>query len=68
VAGVLPGVHGAEPRDGALVAGLVALGLPAVSAFGAVAIASVVAWGPGLLLGGSGLLLRRRAVGRLATA
>ena len=59
VAGILPGVHGAGPKEGALVAGLVALGVPFGSALGAVSIVAVAAWGPALLLGGGCLLLRR---------
>ncbi len=59
VAGIIPGVHGASPREGALVAGLVALGVPFVSALGAVSLVALVAWAPGLLLGGGCLLVRR---------
>ncbi len=61
VAGVLPGMAGASPREGALVVGLATLGLPWAAAFGAVALVSVVAWGPALVLGGGSLLLRRLA-------
>jgi hypothetical protein len=59
VAGIVPGVHGAGPKEGALVAGLVALGVPFGSALGAVAVVTVSAWGPALLLGGGCLLVRR---------
>jgi hypothetical protein len=59
VAGIVPGVHGAGPKEGALVAGLVALGVPFGSALGAVAVVAVSAWGPALLLGGGCLLVRR---------
>ena len=59
VAGIVPGVHGAGPKEGALVAGLVALGVPFGSALGAVSIVAVSAWGPALLLGGGCLLVRR---------
>lgn len=59
VAGIVPGVHGASPKEGALVAGLVALGIPFGSALGAVSLVAVVAWAPGLLLGGGCLLVRR---------
>ena len=59
VAGILPGVHGAGPKEGALVAGLVTLGVPFGSALGAVSIVAVSAWGPALLLGGGCLLVRR---------
>ena len=61
VAGIVPGVHGAGPKEGALVAGLVALGVPWSSALGAVSIVALSAWGPALLLGGGCLLLRRLA-------
>ena len=59
VAGILPGVHGAGPKEGALVAGLVALGVPFGSALGAVSIFAVAAWGPALLIGGGCLLVQR---------
>jgi uncharacterized membrane protein YbhN (UPF0104 family) len=59
IAGMLPGIHGAGPREGALVAGLVALGLPLHTALGATSLASVIVWGPALLLGGGCLLARR---------
>ena len=59
VAGILPGVHGAGPKEGALVAGLVTLGVPFGSALGAVSIVAVSAWGPALLLGGGCLLVQR---------
>jgi hypothetical protein len=61
VAGIIPGVQGAGPREGALVAGLVSLGVPFRDALGAVSVTAVVAWLPALLLGGTFLL-----VGRLA--
>jgi uncharacterized membrane protein YbhN (UPF0104 family) len=59
VAGIVPGVQGAGPREGALVAGLVALGVPFGAALGAVSITAVVAWLPALLLGGGCLLVGR---------
>jgi glycosyltransferase 2 family protein len=59
IAGVVPGVHGAGPREGALVAGLVALGLPLAAAVGAISLSTVSRWLPALLLGGTALLLRR---------
>lgn len=59
VAGIIPGVSGASPRDGALVAGLVAIGVPIRAALGAVSVTAVVAWLPALLLGGSLLLIRK---------
>lgn len=61
VAGMLPGIHGAGPREGALVAGLVALGVPLRSALGAVSLSSLVVWLPALALGGTFLLLRELA-------
>jgi hypothetical protein len=56
-------VHGAGPKEGALVAGITALGVPFTSAIGAVSIVAVSAWLPALLLGGGCLLLQRRAAG-----
>ncbi|WP_162529912.1 lysylphosphatidylglycerol synthase domain-containing protein [Nocardioides caldifontis] len=64
VAGAVPGPHGASPRDGALVVGLVAFGVPWVAAAAAVALKAAVAWLPALLLGGTSLLLTRREVRR----
>ncbi|MDT7571482.1 MAG: glycosyltransferase 2 family protein [Actinomycetota bacterium] len=61
VAGIVPGVHGAGPREGALVAGLVALGVPFRDALGAVSITAVAAWLPALLIGGGCLLAGRVA-------
>ncbi|HTW13858.1 MAG TPA: lysylphosphatidylglycerol synthase domain-containing protein [Nocardioides sp.] len=61
LAGAIPGPHGASPRDGALVLGLVAAGVPVAAAVAAVAVQAAVAWLPALALGGSSLLLRRRA-------
>ena len=59
VAGVIPGVHGASPRDGALVVGLASLGVTWTAALGAVALTAVLAWLPALLIGGASLGLRR---------
>ncbi len=59
VAGIIPGVNGASPREGALVVGLAALGVTWSAALGAVALTSVLAWGPALLLGGTGLVARQ---------
>jgi hypothetical protein len=59
IAGIVPGMHGAGPREGALVAGLVAMGLPLHTALGATSLASVVVWAPALLLGGGCLAARR---------
>jgi hypothetical protein len=60
LAGVIPGPHGASPREGALVVGLVALGVPMVAAAAAVALTATIAWLPALLLGGTSLLRTRR--------
>jgi glycosyltransferase 2 family protein len=59
VAGIIPGVHGASPREGALVLGLASLGVPFGAAVGAVALTAVIAWVPGLLLGGGSFAVRR---------
>jgi hypothetical protein len=59
VAGILPGVHGASPREGALVVGLASLGVTSTAALGAVALTAVLAWLPALLLGGVSLGARR---------
>lgn len=60
LAGVLPGVHGAGPREGALVAGLAAIGVSWTEAFGAVALTALLYWVPALLIGGTLLFLRWR--------
>lgn len=59
VAALLPGMHGAGAREGALVAGLMSLGVPLHAAVGATALGSTLAWLPALLLGGGGLLVRQ---------
>jgi glycosyltransferase 2 family protein len=64
VAGAVPGPNGASPRDGALVAALMALGIPFQAALAAVAVKAAVAWVPAIGLGGVSLLLTRRAVRR----
>jgi uncharacterized membrane protein YbhN (UPF0104 family) len=64
VAGAVPGPNGASPRDGALAAALVALGIPWPAAVAAVTIKAAVAWLPALALGGVSLLLTRRALRR----
>src|SRR5690242_10752067 len=46
VAGAVPGPNGASPRDGALVAALMALGIPFQAALAAVAVKAAVAWVP----------------------
>jgi hypothetical protein len=60
VAGALPGVNGASPREGALVAGLASLGVSWTAAFGAVALTALLYWIPALLVGGGSFLVRRR--------
>jgi len=64
LAGAVPGPHGASPRDGALVLGLVALGVPWIAAAAAVALKAALAWLPALLLGGTSLLLTRSELRR----
>lgn len=66
IAGAVPGPNGASPRDGALVAALMALGIPWQAALAAVAVKAAVAWVPAIVLGGVSLLLTRRAVRRVA--
>jgi hypothetical protein len=66
VAALIPGVHGAGPKEGALAAGLVAAGLPLPAAIGAISLAGTLAWVPALTLGGTFHLMRRRA--RVAAA
>jgi hypothetical protein len=68
VVGVLPGVNGASPREGALVVGLASIGVPWQAAMGAVALVAVLAWLPALALGGSSLALRRLGAWRGARA
>ena len=57
-ASLLPGVHGAGPREGAMTGGLVALGVPLAAALSAVALGAALAWLPALLVGGGGLAAR----------
>jgi hypothetical protein len=59
VAGIVPGMHGASPREGALVVGLASLGLTWSAAIGAVALTALLAWLPALLLGGGSFAVRR---------
>jgi hypothetical protein len=66
VAALIPGVHGAGPKEGALAAGLVALGVPLSAAIGAIALAGTLAWVPALLFGGLCHLERRRARAAIA--
>jgi hypothetical protein len=61
VAGIVPGVNGASPRDGALVVGLASLGISWPAAVGAVALTALLAWLPALLLGGGSFVIRRFA-------
>jgi hypothetical protein len=68
VAGAVPGPNGASPRDGALVVGLVAAGVPWMAAAAAVALKATLAWLPALLLGGASLIAGRRAAERLSPA
>lgn len=57
-AGLLPGVHGAGPKEGAMTGGLVALGLPLTAAVSAVALGAALTWLPALVVGGGGLVAR----------
>lgn len=59
VAGIVPGMHGASPREGALVVGLASLGLTWTAALGAVALTALLAWLPALVLGGGSFAVRR---------
>jgi hypothetical protein len=59
VAGIVPGVHGASAREGALVVGLASLGVTWTAAVGAVALTALLAWLPALVLGGGSFALRR---------
>lgn len=62
VAGAIPGPNGASPRDGALVVGLVALGVPLAAAAAAVTLKAALAWLPALTLGGVSLIATRRVL------
>jgi hypothetical protein len=72
VAGIVPGVNGASPREGALVVGLASLGVGWSAALGAVALTALLAWVPALILGGGSLSARRwqrrRQAGMVAAA
>ena len=59
VAGILPGVNGASPREGALVVGLASVGVTWQAALGAVALTAVLAWVPALLIGGAAFAVRK---------
>jgi hypothetical protein len=66
VAGIVPGVNGASPREGALVVGLATLGVSWPAADVAVALTALLARLPAIQQGGGSLaasrLTRRRAV------
>jgi hypothetical protein len=66
LAGAVPGPNGASPRDGALVAALITLGIPWQAALAAVSLKAALAWLPALALGGVSLLATRRALRRTA--
>jgi glycosyltransferase 2 family protein len=66
VAGAVPGPNGASPRDGALVAALMGLGIPWPAALAAVTMKAAIAWVPAIVLGGVSLLLTRAAMRRAA--
>ncbi|HEX5088419.1 MAG TPA: lysylphosphatidylglycerol synthase domain-containing protein [Nocardioides sp.] len=68
LAGAVPGPNGASPRDGALVVGLVAAGVPWAAALAAVTLKAALAWVPALALGGTSLLVKRLSPPAPATA
>jgi glycosyltransferase 2 family protein len=68
LAGAVPGPNGASPRDGALVIGLVAAGVPWTAAVAAVTLKAALAWLPALSLGGTSLLVDRLRPPAPATA
>ena len=68
IAGAVPGPNGASPRDAALVVALAALGVPWAAAAAAVTLKAAVAWLPGLVLGGTSLVLARRTSRRAGLA
>jgi hypothetical protein len=59
LAGAIPGLQGASPKDGALVLALTHLGVPWSAALGAVTLKALLAWAPALILGAGCLLLAR---------
>lgn len=67
-AGMLPGIHGAGPREGAMTTGLVALGIPLSAALAAVALGAALAWVPAVVGGGGGLAVRAIRARRAASA
>ncbi|GAW48241.1 MULTISPECIES: lysylphosphatidylglycerol synthase domain-containing protein [unclassified Nocardioides] len=66
LAGAVPGPNGASPRDGALVVGLVATGVPWAAAVAAVSLKAALAWLPALTLGGTSLFVTRRQLAAAA--
>lgn len=66
LAGLLPGVHGAGPKEATMTGGLAALGVPLAAALSAVALAAALAWVPAVLVGGGGLVVRSRRRSRVA--
>ena len=57
-AAMLPGIHGAGPKEGAMAGGLMALGLPLTAAVSAVALGAALTWVPAIVVGGGGLAVR----------
>lgn len=68
IAALVPGVHGAGPKEGALATGLVSLGVPLSAAIGAITLAATLAWIPALVLGGASYVARRRSLRTAAVA
>jgi hypothetical protein len=66
LASMIPGVSGANPRAGALAAGLASIGTSWTAALGAVALITVLPWVPALLLGGVSLAVHRWSRSRSA--
>jgi hypothetical protein len=64
IASILPGVHGAGPKEGVLAGGMVALGATHGAAIAAVGLLVSLVWVPALLLGGGGMLLRAVSASR----
>lgn len=57
-AGMIPGIHGAGPKEGAMTGGMVAMGVPLSAALAAVALGAALAWVPAVVVGGGGLAAR----------
>jgi hypothetical protein len=68
VAGIVPGVNGASPREGALVVGIASLGITWQAAVGAVALTATLAWLPAVVFGGGSFVIRRLVGFRAARA